>query len=127
MKLQNKINLDSIFDPDIGLEPENTVNISPVLIRALLEGGVKVDKIKAYLESKGLDSEQVNTLLEQSKIYQLDFDDPEKLASSLLIEALNQNKLELAYKVIDMLNKIKGKYNNEIKVDSNEPIKITFG
>lgn len=128
MKKPNNFLDSDLFDSD----PENleskVESLSPLLISILLKSKISKDDITTYLEFKGNSQDEIMQLFEDSKMYnRITLKDNEYIIYSLLWQSIKDNNYNISVKLLDMLNKMQGKYEQKLKVDANEPIKISFG
>lgn len=125
-KLDNLLCAD-LLDPDPEHMAEKVTLISPVLIAILLKAKIQKADIEAYLLYEGQTSDTIEQLFEAAKFYnRINLKDNEYITYTLLWKAIQDNNYSASIKLLDMLNKMQGKYEQKLKLDSNEPIKISF-
>lgn len=106
---------------------EKVALISPVLIAILMKAKVNKADIESYLLFNGQTSDEIEKLFEAAKFYnRINLKDNEYITYTLLWKAIQDNNYSASIKLLDMLNKMQGKYEQKLKLDSNEPIKIVF-
>jgi hypothetical protein len=129
MKKQlNEFLSSDLFDSDPEMLESKVEALSPLLISLLLKSKITKDDITSYLKFKGADQDEIDNLFEDSKMYnRITLKDNEYIIYSLLWQSIKDNNYNISVKLLDMLNKMQGKYEQKLKVDSNEPIKISFG
>lgn len=127
LDIDNLIGAD-LFDSDPEQLAEKVIQISPILIAILLKAKIKKDDIENYLLFKGLTSDDIEKLFSDADFYnKIKIKDNEYITYTLLWKAIQDNNYSVAVKLLDMLNKMQGNYEQKLKVDSDQPIKITFG
>lgn len=127
LDIDNLIGAD-LFDSDPEQLAEKVVQISPILIAILLKAKIKKTDIENYLLFKGLDNDEIEKLFNDADFYnKITIKDNEYITYTLLWKAIQDNNYSVAVKLLDILNKMQGNYEQKLKVDSSQPIKITFG
>lgn len=130
---KTKYNLGTLLTPDLfDSDPEQleekTISLSPLLISILLKAKINKDDIVSYLTFKGTSEDDIEQLFADAKFYnRITLKDNEYIIYTLLWSSIQDKNYNISVKLLDMLNKMQGKYEQKLKVDSNEPIKITFG
>lgn len=117
-----------LFDSDPEMLESKVESLSPLLISLLLKSKISKDDIASYLRFKGVSQDEINNLFEDSKMYnRITLKDNEYIIYSLLWQSIKDSNYNISVKLLDMLNKMQGKYEQKLKVNTNEPIKISFG
>ena len=128
-----KNNTDNILDSN-GLpitdipgveEPIITNYINPVFVSALRSSGLEDDKIRAWLQWQSVDDP--DKIMSDATVYDVKIEDVDPIINAILMDAIKNADYTTAYRFLDMINKKNGAYQQTLKVNSDEPVKITFG
>ena len=106
-------------------EPVITNYINPVFVSALRSSGLEDDKIRAWLLWQSVDNP--DKLLSDATVYDVKIEDVDPIINAILLDAIKNGDYTTAYRFLDMINKKNGAYQQTLKVNSDEPVKITFG
>lgn len=121
---QNNLNDILSAGPDTE-EPKITNFINPVFVATLRSAGLEDEKIRAWLQWQAVDDP--GKLMGDADVYKVKIKDVEPVINAILLDAVKNGDYATAYRFLDMINKRNGSYQQTLKVNTDEPVKITFG
>lgn len=121
-----KGNLNELCD----LQDEGILNneiIDDLFVHVLLSSKVSEKDVVEYLQRHDLTEDEIKKLFDDQVIYSAKIDDYDELTNDLILKTLKDKNYGLTTRLIDIVNKRDGRYNQQLDIRSNnEPIKIQF-
>ncbi len=124
MKPEAKYYDPELFDEINGEEAVITNYINPVFISTLRSAGLPDDKIREWLQWQAVGDP--DKIMSDATVYNVKIEDIDPIINAILLDSVKNGDYTTAYRFLDMINKKTGAYQQTLKVDTNEPVKITF-
>lgn len=120
--IDNELDFNDISDTE---EPIITNFINPVFVSVLRSSGLEDDKIRNWLLWQSVNDP--DKIMSDATVYDVKIEDVDPIINAILMDAVKNADYTTAYRFLDMINKKNGAYQQTLKVNSDEPVKITFG